>query len=146
MSDVSSFPTSSTPAPAAEAGSSAAAPASQETLAVAPPDAGASTPASPSTAELAAQVGQLTALVSKLVTQSAPRAPVEAPSVTIKHLSASEVPKLGAFIDYKGRLGVVLEVLSSERTDKTGTWTQYSCRVGLFREAHLVDAEQLSEI
>ena len=145
MSDISSFPISSTPAPAAEAGSSAAAPASQATPAT-PSDASISTPASPSTAELAAQVGQLTALVSKLVTQSVPRAPIETPSVAVKHLPASEVPKLGAFIDYKGRLGVVLEVLSSERTDKTGTWTQYSCRVGLFREAHLVDAEQLSEI
>lgn len=143
MTDVAPTPETPTPAPSS---SPFAPPAPIVLPAPAPAEAATTDPA---VAELTAQVSQLTALVASLAkAQSAPASstPTPASDTPPAALTKDEVPEVGTAISFKGREGVVLEVLEGTRSNGKTSWTQYQCKVGLFREAPLVDAEQLERL
>lgn len=135
----SSAPTASATSSSAPAQVSAPAPASSSAAAA------ASLP-EPTAAELQAQIAQLTSLVTKALQPAAVSSSSAPATVTVSHLSEAEVPKVGAPVVYKGRHGIVLDVLASTRSNGTSTWSQFSVLVGLFRESHVVDAEEVTEI
>lgn len=143
------------PAPAgagqtsAEGAGTGASPAPAASTTTAPAPAPSAADQAPTMADLQAQIAALTAAFQAQA-QSAPTpAPSAAPAASthVVHLSKDEVPAVGEPITFRGRTGIVLEVLESERKDNAGNvWTQYSCRVGLFREATIVDAELLERL
>lgn len=139
----------SDPTALADADADAAA-AAETTVAPLPPAPAPGPPALATAADVAALAGQLATLADAVRAMGRGQAPPPAKEAApVVRLNASEVPAVGSPVIYKGRHGVVLEVLSSARSDARdgkGAWTQYSVRVGLFRETHVVDAEALGTL
>ena len=102
-------------------------------------------PAGPRTLTLT--VDELDEIVAKAVARVAPHRAAAPAAAPVRHLGEDEVPNPGDFVSFNGRAGVVLSRYSRDCQDNKGnSWIQWHCRVGIFREAPVVDAEHLERL
>ena len=109
------------------------------------PAAQADTPAAAQPSSSGSSVVSIdAALLERLLAVVEGRAPASPAlaEVALPRVAPADALKVGAFVTHRGRLCVITEVLTTERTTPKGeTWTQVSYRVGVFAENRVYEAE-----